>query len=179
MFRQHGSVSRRWHLNWLQIQLLVMVSTMKLTTLDRLNRWEKQYNRCWVAELQSIAKSGLSWADAGEQFGIPSNRLKAFCCRRGLSFPWQGHRSPVQREHQRRMTLDNPGSGRPPVLYRYRGMDYSLVELSRLSSLPVTTIRFRLARKWSIEDAVETRKYTRSEVARMSLRASRSQYVEA
>ncbi|ATN93298.1 hypothetical protein [Marinobacter phage PS6] len=126
------------------------------TVPEILKQWEQDNGRCWVAEIQRIAEKGWSWADAAEFFEIPRYRLKAFCHRRGFEFPWQGHKSAVQRDHQRRMTLDNPSPGRPPKKYLYNGERYSIKELAALASLDETTIRCRFNRGWSVNESVET-----------------------
>ncbi len=125
-----------------------------------LDNWEKENGRCWVKEIETIANRGGTWRDAGELFDIPSYRLKSFCNRRGFKFPWQGHKSPIQRDHQRRMTLDNPPPGKKPRTYEYNGDRYTLRQLVDMSpfELSITTVRFRITRGLSIKEAINTPK---------------------
>jgi len=126
-----------------------------MTVGKTLNNWERDNGRCWVAAIEQYANAGFTWADAADLFGVKTDTLKQYCHRSGLTFPWQGHKSPVQREHQRRMSMGNQ-NGRRPKVYRYDGKQYTLKELSRISGLSVTTIRFRLYKGWSVEQSVET-----------------------
>lgn len=115
-----------------------------------LTAWEQKHGRCWVEEIKTLAEAGHTWPDVAEKFGLSTHQLKGFCYRKGLSFPWLSNKSPLVQ--QRRIT-----KGTGATLYFYRDQEWTLKELSALSSLKITTIYCRINLKgWSVKRAVET-----------------------
>jgi len=147
---------------------------MKATkkTPEILAEWEKTHGRCWVEEIQKIAESGQTWAYAGHRLEINSNRLSAFCHSRGLVFPWQGHRSSICREHQRRMSLEQVPEGRKPKRRKAFGRVRSLKDHAEAFGHTETTIRCRVKAGWNLEDALTTPKLSPQQAAVMGGRAS-------
>jgi len=137
------------------------------TTPQILADWEKLHGRCWIQEIRRIAESGLTWSDTGYRMGVNASRLSSFCHSRGLTFPWQGHRSPVCRDHQRRMAQDNPPPGRKPDLRWYNGKPASLRDHAVDHGHTETTIRCRLNRGWTLQKALTTPKMDASTVGSM------------
>lgn len=145
---------------------------MTTRTLTVLNDWEREHGRCWVAEIEAMAKAGYTWADASTKFGLKGGQLKAFCHWRGFKFPWMNSASPLIKKRR-------VAHGQAPNLYQYRGKDMTLKELSGLSSLKITTIYCRIHRKgWTVERAVETPVTPLNVCAAMGGRASRQRNVE-
>lgn len=143
-----------------------------MKTPEILADWEKRHGRCWVEEIRKIAESGQTWAYAGHRFGISGNRLSAFCHSRGFSFPWQGHRSEICRQHQRNMTLKNLPHGRTPKKRKAFGKIRSLKDHAAAFGHTETTIRCRIKSGWDLEKALTTPKMNHQQVSAMGGRAT-------
>ena len=61
---------------------------------------------------------------------------------------------------------DKVPSGRRPTLYEYRGGMYSVRQLSEMTDIKLTTIRFRLHRGWDAEMAITEGKVDPCEAGR-------------
>ena len=62
------------------------------------------------------------------------------------------------------MTINSNRSPKPPVhkaLHEYKGHAYTLEELSKRFEVPYNRLYVRLKEGWSVEDAVERKKYQR------------------
>lgn len=118
------------------------------TVVEQLRDWEKEHGRCWHQEIENIALSGGTWGSAADHFGVPKLPLRQFCHRRGFRYPWQKPGDPNYQPSVR--------AGQKANLYEYQGRQWTLRELSELSSIKDTTIYYRLNKGWSVEKAITT-----------------------
>lgn len=136
--------------------------------LTLLQKWEKETGKCWYTKIEEVADNGGRWQDAAEVFGTEKWRLRSFCNGRGFHFNW--HYTTIRAKTDPRM-------GTKPNVYRYKGKDWTLKELSAFTGLKVTTIYCRIHRNgWDVTRAIETPALTRSQAGELGGAVTKEKY---
>lgn len=132
----------------------------KFQTAKALHRLAMAEGRPWSEVLREYAERGFTWDDAADYVGVPAANLKAFCYRRNLVFPWQGHQSPILREHMRRTMIGrtNPRTDYPT--YTAFGVTDTLPKLAKrfgaTHHITYETLRRRIKAGMDPETALTT-----------------------
>lgn len=108
------------------------------TVVEMLLAWQRDHGEPWRDKLKAFAESGHSIGHAAEQMGIPEYRLRSFLKRRGVQLPWV-------------LSDDRPKNH--PKVYSLRGHTGTLPKLAKVFSVNETTVRSRLHRGLSLEEA--------------------------
>lgn len=132
----------------------------KFQTAKALHRLAMAEGRPWPEILQEYAERGFTWDDAADYVGVPTANLKAFCHRRNLTFPWQGHQSPILREHMRRTMIGRTNTRTDYPTYTAFGVTDTLPKLAKrfgaTHKITYETLRRRIKAGMDPETALTT-----------------------
>jgi len=125
-------------------------------TGDALTALAHREGKPWSHVIRDYAERGYSWADVADILDVPRTNLVVFCQYRGLSFPWMGLKSPIQRARQRQQWYDNgmPGKRYAPT-YTVLGFTGTMGEIADHFEVNKNTLHTRTRRyKMSLEEAI-------------------------
>lgn len=143
---------------------------------EALKALARKHGKPWPDVLTDWANAGYTWTDAAGFLDLPVESLKAYCHYRKLKFPWQGIRSPIERDRQRRCWADRGMAGdKYAPRYTVQGITGTMTELCEHFSIHRSTVWTRIRRKgMTLEAALTAPVKTRQEVGDLAQAALKS-----